>query len=35
LKDLGKLTRARRAKLDELLARMTSTRTTRAWHYRE
>ena len=35
LKDRGKLTRAQRAELDGLLARMTTTRTARAWHYRE
>ncbi len=35
LKDRGKLTVAQRAELDGLLARMTTTRTARAWHYRE
>ena len=35
LKDRGKLTAALRAELDRLLAHMTTTRTARAWHYRE
>ena len=35
LKDRGKLTAAQRTELDGLLARMTTTRTARAWHYRE
>ena len=35
LKDRGKLTVAQRAELDGLLARMTTPRTARAWHYRE
>jgi len=35
LKDRGKLTVAQRAELDGLLARMTTTRTARAWHYRQ
>lgn len=35
LKDRGKLTAAQRAELDGLLAHMTTTRTARAWHYRE
>ena len=35
LKDRGKLTGAQRTELDGLLARMTTTRTARAWHYRE
>ena len=35
LKDRSKLTCAQRAELDGLLTRMTTTRTARAWHYRE
>ena len=35
LKDRSKLTHAQRAELDGLLSRMTTTRTARAWHYRE
>lgn len=35
LKDRSKLTLAQRTELDGLLARMTTTRTARAWHYRE
>ena len=35
LKDRGELTAAQRAELDGLLAHMTTTRTARAWHYRE
>ena len=35
LKDRAKLTAAQRTELDGLLARMTTTRTARAWHYRE
>ncbi len=35
LKDRGSLTRAQRADLDALLAHMTTTRTARAWQYRE
>ncbi len=35
LKDRSKLTAAQRAELDGLLAHMTTTRTARAWHYRE
>ena len=35
LKDRGKLTAAQHTELDGLLARMTTTRTARAWHYRE
>ena len=35
LKDRSKLTHAQRAELDRLLSRMTTTRTARAWHYRE
>jgi len=35
LKDRGKLTAAQRTELDGLLAHMTTTRTARAWHYRE
>ena len=35
LKDRASLTVAQRAELDRLLAKMTTTRTARAWHYRE
>lgn len=35
LKDRSKLNLAQRTELDGLLARMTTTRTARAWHYRE
>lgn len=35
LKDRAKLSLAQRGELDELLVRMTSSRTARAWQYRE
>ena len=35
LKDRSKLTHAQRIELDGLLSRMTTTRTARAWQYRE
>lgn len=35
LKDRSSLSTAQRAELDELLVRMTSSRTARAWQYRE